>query len=525
MRVDLTVNPFEVPPRETAQRLLASYMATVQSSFPFLPEASFNRQVDQYYDSMSIGTHISISTKWLAVLNFVFATGAKYSQLVEQEWPIDDQDDHVYYSRGHSLSSIDGSPLIGKPDLLEIQMTAILAFYFLSVGHVNRAWVVIGHSLRYAYALGLHMRNENRAATILQKEIIARIWWGLYSLEGTISTIVGRPTFLIEDFCSVPLPLPLPIEQILDEAQQNETCEYFSMSSIQVDSVTSQPSNAGSYLRSRVQIGRITQEINIELYSPAVVAKSWKHMQQTMARLYEKLEAWLASLPSGLSFAQTNVDSSFQRERQILQILYIENKILITRPCLCRFDTRIVNQTQAADDFNKRTARICVEAANAMADLLPDCIDVTHLYKMGPWWSVVHNLMQGLVVLLLEMSYNTVHFQEGKEILAPAKKLLRGLRLMATRNQTAERAYAIAFRALKDLASKSNADISDIIWEDTTRTAFLFEAEPAVGEHDPRYSFPAGAPDQVFESQGVYPNSFGGQVGYASMFDPHGTAH
>lgn len=138
MHVDPSVDPYELPFRYTARRLLDAYLATVQGSLSFLAEASFYNEVERYYDCALAGTHIPLSTRWLAMLNFVFAVGAKYLQIVEAEWHFHDQDHHIYYSRGQSLNKIHGNFPIVNPDLLEIQMTAVQALYLLSVGHVSR---------------------------------------------------------------------------------------------------------------------------------------------------------------------------------------------------------------------------------------------------------------------------------------------------------------------------------------------------------------------------------------------------
>jgi len=269
----------------------------------------------------------------------------------------------------------------------------------------------------------------------------------------------------------------------------------------------------------------IMQKAMIELYAPTVVTESWEHVQQAIARLCERLEAWSVSLPSGLNFNQTNASANFQRERLILQIRYIETKILITRPCLCRLDARIANQTKDSSDFNKRTARTCARTAKAMADLLPDDVDPTYLYKAGPWWSVVHNLMQALIVMLLEMSYGTVHFPEdGKEILASVKKLIRWLKAMAKNNPIAERAYTVAFGMLHRVALQFNADISDLVREDTARTnhpvASDFENQFAAGSNGHRFQSSAGEDGQTLGEQELGANSFyDSPTGHTSMFE------
>ena len=137
VEVNRTVNPFELPPRDTAQMLLDGYVATVQDSFPVLSETVFRCQFDQYYTSMLQGMPSTVSHRWLAILNLAFAIGAKYLQLTDADVQSNGHDHHVYWSRAHVLG-LDGSSLVAHPDLMQIQMTALVAFYFLCIGHVNR---------------------------------------------------------------------------------------------------------------------------------------------------------------------------------------------------------------------------------------------------------------------------------------------------------------------------------------------------------------------------------------------------
>ena len=356
------------------------------------------------------------------------------------------------------------------------------------------------------------------------------MWWSLYSIDRIVSTIVGRPSFVIKEYCSVPLPLPLTTEQLLDEDLTNQFHERYRGAGLlhntsRAASAIGEPSNAGSFLKANVQIGLITQDAMAELYSAKVVAKSWKQVQQAITGLCEQLEAWLVSLPFGLDFSQPSPSTSLQRERLMLQMQYMGTKILITRPCLCRLDRRMPNQSKSSDHFNKHAAQICVDAAVAVAGLLPGEVDTAYLYKSGPWWSTVHNLMQALVVLLLEMSYGAVHFPRGgRQILAPMKKLLGWLRAMSNGNDTAERAYNMASAVLQKLAWKLNVDISDLLREDTAQTrhpaAFHSEnQQPAVGPHGQEDSILPTEHAQVFGEQGMYASDFyGNQPGYASMF-------
>jgi hypothetical protein len=135
--IEYAVDPFELPPLETAQRLFASYMDTVQDSFPILSRTSFKSQFHQYYLCIGQGAPVLVPQKWLAILNILFAIGSQYSHLEDAEWKADDRDHIIYLSRAHILGQ-SGPALGSHPDLMQVQTTALLALYFLSVGRVNK---------------------------------------------------------------------------------------------------------------------------------------------------------------------------------------------------------------------------------------------------------------------------------------------------------------------------------------------------------------------------------------------------
>jgi len=64
--------------------------------------------------------------------------------------------------------------------------------------------------------------------------------------------------------------------------------------------------------------------------------------------------------------------------------------MLITRPCLCRIERRIHNESNTSADFNTKAAKACVEAALELTKLFPDQPDLEFMYTKGPWWSTIH---------------------------------------------------------------------------------------------------------------------------------------
>jgi hypothetical protein len=336
-------------------------------------------------------------------------------------------------------------------------------------------------SIRFGFSLGLHIRNEDRTATAVKKEILSRIWWAVYSLDRTLSAITGRPSVGAELHSSTTLPLPIAandIEEAFIQAKFGQTPKWGSATapshspagSSRTGSIVSEnnhnapdvsslsnEANAGTFLIAIVKLGMVSNNVLNQLYSPNLVSKSWKDVQGYIARLATDLDAWLFSLPTDLNPLDDNArGQTMQQERNLLKTYYYSTKILICRPCLCRLDRRIQSQTQSSANFNHQTAAQCVSAAKSIAACLPDDMAVwsKEIYRIFPWWATVHYLMQSIAILLLEACYEA----EGINVLPAVKKLVRWLRELSSTNRTAERAYAITVDLLKKMASRNFKD-------------------------------------------------------------------
>lgn len=119
--VDLTVevDPYELPPQQTAIKLFECYKQTVHTSFPVLPP-QFEEQVRRYFQTAKAGRPFTVPDRWLAILNIVFAIGARYSHLIDAEWKGEDRDHVGYVSR--SIRLLGFCPFTAAPDLALIQV-------------------------------------------------------------------------------------------------------------------------------------------------------------------------------------------------------------------------------------------------------------------------------------------------------------------------------------------------------------------------------------------------------------------
>lgn len=127
-----STEPFVLPAKEVAAKLLQVYLESVQSFFPIIRKQLFVQQFETLYSQST--SHPG--ERWLAVLNLVFAIGSKYCRLTQPNLP---QELHpeVFFSRAKALS-IGENVIYEHADLQQIQAETLMAFYFLSTGQINR---------------------------------------------------------------------------------------------------------------------------------------------------------------------------------------------------------------------------------------------------------------------------------------------------------------------------------------------------------------------------------------------------
>jgi hypothetical protein len=381
----------------------------------------------------------------------------------------------------------------------------------------GRAWSIIGVALRFAFSLGLHVRNEDPSASASEKEMLVRTWWSLYSLERTLSIITGRPSSIVDSCCSVPLPNPCAEEGISDNLEatfhlRQSDLVPSPMNPVHLTFPTSlgyafdPPSNhsglgtpeanSGSYFRAAVQLSIITQHILTSLYSAGTTIGPPEEVQHEVYLLRQRMEQWIVSLPTEFNF-QEPVDTSrrtFPRERMSLGFQLCSARILLTRPSLTgrrqsRRDSREANLVS-------RMATDCVQSAKTIINLLPVEGRSDELYDEGPWWCLTHHVMQAVSVFLLALSYPYTTTHSSESLIEDTKTAIRWLQ--AVEDPVAKRAHQVALHSLEPVARRYMVDTSDI-WMASTDEMMPVPDEPydasAFPMHTqfvPRMSHPAG---------------------------------
>jgi hypothetical protein len=114
-------------------------------------------------------------------------------------------------------------------------------------------------------------------------------------------------------------------------------------------------------------------------------------IQISIKELLQSLEVWSSrALDGAKTLNGSQRYSEVEREHLLLMMHYWSTKILITRPCLCRTERRIQNESDVSAAFNVQMAKMCVTSARELLSLFPKEPDLEFVYGKAPWWSVIH---------------------------------------------------------------------------------------------------------------------------------------
>lgn len=108
-------------------------------------------------------------------------------------------------------------------------------------------------------------------------------------------------------------------------------------------------------------------------------------------------------------------------------------------------------------------ALITLDSASRLLGLLPDEPDVLQLFKICPWWCVLRYLMQATTVILLELSFGSVHIPEDEDrFVGLAKKSIRWFHAMSDRSIGSRRAWQLCDSSFRKLATGMKYNTDDL---------------------------------------------------------------
>ncbi|KAL4873410.1 hypothetical protein BDV12DRAFT_159948 [Aspergillus spectabilis] len=482
------VHLYWIPPRQYADKLFEDYLSTVHPVFPIISRILFTSQYRNFYDNSA-----RPGDKWLAILNLIFAISSYHAHLMQAPWRGEERDHYVYLARARALG-MNSDALFTHPDLQQVQVEALTAFYLLSTNQINRAWRIASLALRSGISLGLNLRNASESTPDVSKEARYRVWWCLYTFEHLLGIMTGRMTGISDGICTTPMPIPVDedrfndsdVAELLGNLELRKERVELALASCYVRQMPLNPRNGGTlrttdkardverlsklppstslFFLYYIDLAVISQEIVNRVYSLDCIVAPWADIETRIRELQGRVELWHSNLPEAYDWSRSDEQSpELLRGSLCLAFHYYSACITLGRPCLCRRDVRPANSPIQKKPFSHEMAVMVLEAAKRLVGLIPDVPDASRIYQLCPWWCILHYLMQATTVLLLELSFGTIHMPgEEKNMVEAAKKGLRWLYAMSESSLSSRRAWELCDDNFRRLAKGYSLDIGDI---------------------------------------------------------------
>jgi hypothetical protein len=347
------VDPYDLPPKELADRFFAAYMDSVHPAFEVIRKTIFVNQYRQFFKQPS-----KPPRRWLAILNMIFALGCRYCLLLSDGAAVasdEDWDDLVYFNRARKLC-LGETALFEHTDLQQIQVEILVALYLIVLGQINRASNFASMAFRSALSLGINLRFEDDKTHHASKEARSRLWWSIYVVEHLLTATTGRASCVGEGLSAAPLPIPFEEEKF---DKPNVLCLFqnpslrskqLKLTLFETDEeaqakaqwlATCEPSPS-LFFHCFVDLCTITQAVINKVYSIQGLRDTASQLEQRVRKYSAILDTWLAQLPPAYRFTTQPhphdtlhlPDDAFMRERVCLAIAYYSARITISRPCL-----------------------------------------------------------------------------------------------------------------------------------------------------------------------------------------------
>lgn len=128
------IDPLGRPSQVVANGLVQTFFNTVHVDLPILGKETFLNQFNTFYTT----PFVRPGRKWLAILNLVFAIASRSGHHQIQNTLLNVGEETLqYFSRSWKLGMKD-TCLLDHPDLQQVQVEGLTAFFLLSLGHTNR---------------------------------------------------------------------------------------------------------------------------------------------------------------------------------------------------------------------------------------------------------------------------------------------------------------------------------------------------------------------------------------------------
>jgi hypothetical protein len=129
------IDPYGLPIKDTADRLVVAFFATVYPSFPIIHETYFSHRYEECFGTPQ--TDQCKDQTFLLILQIVLAIGAVHAHMVRADWAGDDRDHLLYFARARALGAHTGL-LTESVYHEQVQIFGLGAIYLMVTNQINR---------------------------------------------------------------------------------------------------------------------------------------------------------------------------------------------------------------------------------------------------------------------------------------------------------------------------------------------------------------------------------------------------
>lgn len=318
--------------------------------------------------------------------------------------------------------------------------------------------------------------------------------------------MTGRPTCISINMCSSPFPLPWGEAELLcpnatlllnDPILRDKRIDAAMASSYEPGTpmgrsrgtedviaartwLRDQPASPELCFLYSCDLTMITQEVLDRVYTIQTVNRHWSSLRDRLVGLQEKLDLWVSSLPKSLDFTRVEDNDAAYNEKLRLAFQYHGARILLGRTCLCQHKA---SQSDEKQDFNRAMALSALDSAAQIASLIPDGQHYSSPQRSGPWWCLLHSVMQAVTIMILEISLGSIHMPEGENnLLQLTHKCVRWLQRTSEHSIASRRAWQLCDTALRRLDPSMEHQVSDLsshsYWQGQRSTYNYFAFSP-----------------------------------------------
>ncbi|KAJ5093203.1 hypothetical protein N7456_009064 [Penicillium angulare] len=373
--------PTEMPARADADQLVDLYWRYVDPAEPILDRHQFSEYYASSYSTSGV-SHIQLS-----IIHSVLALAMQRREFIT----LDERDTaaNTYFRRAWSLFPTES--VLWEPGSLEqVQCLMLMNRYLHCTNNQLKTWMTAGLAMRIAQNMCCHYPETSSADGSKNNSHLKRkVWASCVFLDRCVSWSLGKTSaiYLIPSLKSFQLQEMRDVEIFQWGLELHEIGNQIQLAQVET----------GSTLAARSVARTLGQQ---EEYHTAAV-----HLDSC-------LNKWEMGLPSDFQLQNIKYLENRTRrmERYLLHIRLLHSRIYLYRPILARFylmkndrQSNSINAPSLSERLLKEGARMCVEAAQAVASLIVETLDPNQTIGILPWWTRIYCLHIAGVIFLAAM--------------------------------------------------------------------------------------------------------------------------